>query len=121
MNLIWVFVDSVRRYYADDDRSKLEYMDEFANSSINIHNMVTSAPSTVMSLSAMMTGRHSFYLGTNYNDFRHNKIKYPTIASILEDHGWECNALLMHPEIREKFTAVPLLKRSKDTPEKIVY
>ena len=113
MNLVWVFVDSVRRYYANDDRTKLKYMDIFAENSINIKNMVTSAPSTVMSLSAMMTGRHSFYLGSNYNDFRHNKNKFPTLASVLQKHGWECSALLMHPEIREKFTAVPLLKRNR--------
>ena len=64
MNLVWIFIDSVRRYYADDDRSRLEIMDKFSESSIEFTEVVTSAPSTVMSISAMMTGCHAYLLGT---------------------------------------------------------
>ena len=59
-NVIWIYVDSVRRYHsskeeieAGDDRSRLLFMDEFANESIEFLNTVTSAPSTQISISAM--------------------------------------------------------------------
>ena len=29
MNIVWIFVDSVRRYYSEDDRSRLKIMDKF--------------------------------------------------------------------------------------------
>ena len=34
MNIVWIFVDSVRRYHSKDDRSRLEIMDKFASNSI---------------------------------------------------------------------------------------
>ena len=113
MNIVWIFVDSVRRYHSGDDRSRLEIMDKFASDSIEFTEVVTSAPSTVMSISAMMTGIHSFILGTNYNDFRFNRKEFPTLSSILSEKGWDCNAVLMHPDIREKLTCVNMYPRSK--------
>ena len=113
MNIVWIFVDSVRRYYSDDDRSRLEIMDKFSKKSIEFTEVVTSAPSTVMSISAMMTGCHSFILGSNYNDFRFDRESFPTITSILQDLGWDCNAVLMHPDIREKLTGLNMFPRRK--------
>jgi len=113
MNIVWIFIDSVRRYHSSDDRSRLEIMDKFASNSIEFTEVVTSAPSTVMSISAMMTGIHSFVLGTNYNDFRFNREAFPTISSLLSDKGWDCNAALMHPDIREKLTCVNMYPRNK--------
>ena len=113
MNIVWIFVDSVRRYHSKDDRSRLEIMDKFSSNSIEFTEVVTSAPSTVMSISAMMTGIHSFVLGTNYNDFRFNRKEFPTLTSILSERGWKCNAALMHPDIREKLTCVNMYPRKK--------
>lgn len=113
MNIVWIFVDSVRRYYSDDDRSRLRIMDKFKKKSIEFQEVVTSAPSTVMSISAMMTGCHSFLLGTNYNDFRFDRKAFPTLTSILKEDNWECNAVLMHPDIREKLTCLDIYPRSK--------
>ena len=84
MNIVWIFIDSVRRYYSDDDRSRLKVMDKFRKSAIEFKEVVTSAPSTVMSISAMMTGCHSFLLGTNYNDFRFDRKAFPTLSSLLK-------------------------------------
>ena len=62
-NIVWLFVDGVRRYHSPsdyikkgDDRSRLLFMDEFSKQSIELTNVVTSAPSTFQSLSAMLTG-----------------------------------------------------------------
>ncbi len=113
MNIVWIFVDSVRRYYSDDDRSRLKIMDKFKQKSIEFKEVVTSAPSTVMSLSAMMTGCHSYLLGANYNDFRFDTNAFPTLTSILKKDNWDCKAVLMHPDIREKLTCVELYPRGK--------
>ncbi len=113
MNIVWIFVDSVRRYYSDDDRSRLKIMDKFKKKSIEFTEVVTSAPSTVMSISAMMTGCHAYLLGTNYNDFRFDRNAFPTLTSILKKDKWDCKAILMHPEIREKLTCVDLYPRRK--------
>ena len=113
MNIIWIFIDSVRRYYSEDDRSRLKIMDKFKSNAIEFTDVVTSAPSTVMSISAMMTGCHSYILGTNYNDFRFNRKEFPSLASILKSEGWDCNAILMHPEIREKLTCLDIYPRRK--------
>ena len=113
MNIVWIFIDSVRRYYSDDDRSRLKVMDKFKERSIEFTEVVTSAPSTVMSISAMMTGCHSYLLGTNYNDFRFDRKSFPTLNSILSKEGWESKALLMHPDIREKLTCLDIYPRRK--------
>ena len=113
MNIVWIFIDSVRRYYSDDDRSRLKFMDKFKKTSIEFKEVVTSAPSTVMSISAMMTGCHSFLLGTNYNDFRFDREAFPTLSSLLKKDNWECNSVLMHPDIREKLTCLDIYPREK--------
>ena len=113
MNIVWIFVDSVRRYYSDDDRSRLKIMDKFKEKSIEFKEVVTSAPSTVMSISAMITGCHSYLLGANYNDFRFDTNAFPTLTSILKKDNWNCKAVLMHPDIREKLTCVDLYPRRK--------
>ena len=113
MNIVWIFIDSVRRYYSDDDRSRLKIMDKFKENSIEFREVVTSAPSTVMSISAMMTGCHAYLLGTNYNDFRFDRNAFPTLTSILKKDKWDCKAILMHPDIREKLTCLDLYPRRK--------
>ena len=113
MNIVWIFVDSVRRYYSEDDRSRLKIMDKFKANSIEFKEVVTSAPSTVMSISAMMTGCHAFLLGSNYNDFRFDRKAFPTLTSILKKDKWDCKAVLMHPDIREKLTCLDLYPRKE--------
>ena len=64
-------VDSVRHYSTGgkDDRDKLKMMDDFSNGSIYFPLTVTSAPSSVMSLSTMLTSLPSYYIARNYDDF----------------------------------------------------
>ena len=81
------FIDSVRRYYSEDDRSRLKIMDKFKSNAIEFTDVVTSAPSTVMSISAMMTGCHSYILGTNYNDFRFNRKEFPSLLQFSKAKG----------------------------------
>lgn len=109
-NIVWAIVDSVRHYHTPgDDRTRLDFMDEFAKESVEFEHVITSAPSTVMSISAMMTSMPSFYLGRNYSDFRFDNDYFTTLSSILNSSGWETRALLMHPDIRDKLRVFDLI------------
>ena len=110
-NIVWTIVDSVRHYDSDDDRSRLDIMDEFAKEGLEFRNIVTSAPSTVMSISAMMTGLPSYYLGRNYSDFRFDNDYFSTLSSIVNKNGWTTRALIMHKDIREKLRVFDMLPR----------
>ena len=110
-NVVWILVDSVRTYYTDDDRSRIKIMDKFAEDALEFTNVITSAPSTVMSVSSMMTSIPACYLGRNYNEFRFDRNFFSSLPSILKDHGWNSQAIVMVPDIREKLTVLDLLDR----------
>lgn len=110
-NVVWCIVDSVRKYHSDDDRTRLDFMDEFSTEAVEFKNVVTSAPSTVMSISAMMTSLPSYYLGKNYSDFRFDNNYFTTLSTILKSQGWVSRALIMHKDIREKLRVFDLVPR----------
>ena len=101
MNIVWLFVDGVRTYYSEDDRSRLEFMDEFAKEAVEFKNVVTSAPSTFMSLSAMMSGMPSYFVNRNFDDFRFDRERIPSLTTDLESNGYNVHSFLMHPVTRE--------------------
>jgi hypothetical protein len=101
LNVVWLFVDGVRRYHSDDDRSRLDFMDEFSKDAVEFKNVVTSAPSTFMSLSAMMSGMPSYFINRNFDDFRFDKERIPSLTSDLESNGYNVHSFLMHPSTRE--------------------
>ena len=69
-NIIWILCDSVRVYKTDDDeRGRLDVMDTFAKEAVDFRTAVTAAPSTVMSISSMITGIPAPYQSMSYNDF----------------------------------------------------
>lgn len=111
-NIAWIIVDSVRNYHTSDDRSKLNIMDKFSNSCVEFKNVITSAPSTLMSISAMMTSVPAYFIGRNYTDFRFDNSFFNTLASLLKKNGWVSRALLMHPDIREKLTVFDLVDKN---------
>nr|HRI48260.1 hypothetical protein [Ignavibacteriaceae bacterium] len=82
-NILWLFIDGVRRYHTNDDRSKLKFMDKFAEESIEMKNVMTSAPSTFMSLSAMISGMPAYYINRNFGDFIFDKKLIPSLTNIL--------------------------------------
>ena len=133
-NIIWIIVDSVRNYAcpADrvDDRGRIKLMDELSKDWIDFKNVVTSAPSTIMSISAMFTSTPSYYLGSNFTDFKLDESKLPTIGSILRKHGYHTyfNTLLANEReawdsildhIPKKYWAKGLTHRNEWSNEKI--
>ena len=112
-NFIWVMIDSVRRYHTKgDDRSRLDFMDEFATEGVEFLNCVTSAPSTLMSISAILTSMPSYYLGRNYNDFQFDTDYFNSLTKILKNNGYNTNrAFIMHPEVRLKLKQFDLVPK----------
>lgn len=101
-NIVWILVDSVRRYHTiGDDRSRLPIMDEFAKESVEFLNTVTSAPSTVMSVSAMMTSLPAYFLSRNYDSFQMGSANFISIKDILQELGYSTYAFCRHVEARE--------------------
>ena len=96
-NVLFIFVDSVRTYYSDDDRGRLKIMDEFSKDSVECINVVTSAPSTFMSISAMMSGMPAYFLNRNYNDFIFNTNEFVSLPSVLKQNGYSLYNFCMAP------------------------
>jgi len=108
LNIIWIYADSVRRYHstpeaieAGDDRSRLNFMDEFSKESVEFINTVTSAPSTQMSISAMAASLPSFYLATNFNDYFFGNIIGSNIARLLKNNNYKIYGFLQSQRNRE--------------------
>ena len=118
-NLIWIFVDGVRRYASSpealkkgDDRGRLSAMDDFAAESVEFSNVVTSAPSTFQSLSAMATGMHSYHVNRNFADFIFDRSAFPSIGQTLREVGYHDYAFLMHKSSREILQSLfPMIPR----------
>jgi len=104
-NVILFVVDSVRYYSTGglDDRDKLEMMDRFEKESIYFPLTVSSAPSSVMSLSSMLTSLPAYYIARNYDDFRYDNRQFISLHTILERHGYQTKSLFNARELRFYF------------------
>ena len=109
-NIIWIIVDSVRNYTCPaervDDRGRIELMNDLADSWIDFRTVVTSAPSTVMSISAMLTSCPSYYLGANFMGMRLENSGQPSIGTILKPLGYRTYCITLGPYERETWDGV---------------
>ena len=103
LNVIWFMVDSVRNYRTgEDDRDKLDIMDKVAAEAVEFTTVVTSAPSSVMSMSAMMTSCPAYYIGRDYESFKFDASAFPSLPQILKADGHEIYSIIFFREGREK-------------------
>ena len=104
-SIVWLLVDSIRSYASeqDDIRGKLPFMERFGEDSVEFTTCVTTAPSTIMSVTAMMTGLPAYFLARNYDDFRFDGGQRHSLAGTLKEHGYSSWAFLRGMETREKF------------------
>jgi hypothetical protein len=105
-NIIVFVVDSARYYSTGglDDRDKLDMMDRFENESIYFPVTVTTAPSSIMSLTSMVTSIPAYYIARNYNDFRYDDSQFVSLQNILRDRGYEVHSALNSKELRSLFS-----------------
>lgn len=100
-NVIWIIVDSVRNYHTNaDDRGRIDIMDELAKKGVEFSTAVTSAPSTVMSTSAMMTSVPAIYQSLIYEGFNSKTRSLNTLQSILSENGYNVKNTIFFPEGR---------------------
>ncbi len=104
-NVIMFIVDSVRHYSSGglDDRDKLDMMDSFEKESIYFPLTVASAPSSIMSLSTMLTSLPAYYIARNYDDFRYDNNQFISLHNILKDEGYSVKSLFNARELRFLF------------------
>jgi hypothetical protein len=100
-NIIWILCDSVRVYpTSSDERGRLDVMDEFATDALDFRTAVTAAPSTIMSVSSMLTGLPSSYISRDYSGFTGQQKELTSFPEILRDHGYSTYALLFLSDAR---------------------
>ena len=78
-NIAWIVVDSVRSYSGvNDSRDFLEIFYDLSNLGSRYFNVQTSAPSTIMSTTAMLSGVDSVMHSLTYDEFdaTKNEISY---------------------------------------------
>lgn len=104
-NIVWVLVDSARRYHSTgDDRSRINFMDELAESGVEFTNgMAVSAPSTVMGLAGIMTSMPSYYCSRSFKSFYFDTDFFVTLEQVLKDNGYNLYSFYLSPVMREKF------------------
>lgn len=103
-NVIWIIVDSVRNYHTDiDDRGRIAVMDELAEHCVEFKTAITSAPSTVMSISAMMTSTPSIYMSRAFNLFDFNRSQFSSLPLMLQKRGYNTYNVIFFPEGRTFF------------------
>ena len=109
-DIIWIIVDSVRNYTCPaervDDRGRIQLMNDLADRWVDFRTVVTSAPSTVMSISAMLTSCPAYYLGANFLGMRLKDCGQPNIATILAPYGYKTHAIMVGPYERETWEGV---------------
>ncbi|MBN1896574.1 MAG: sulfatase-like hydrolase/transferase [Candidatus Aenigmarchaeota archaeon] len=88
-NVIIFIIDGRRTYKSEDSKTtKLDYMYEFAKESIEFEYVSCSAPSTAMSLSAILSGVPSYYLSKTFVNLTFNGTSIPSLNRILEKNGY---------------------------------
>jgi hypothetical protein len=101
-NIIWILVDSARIYHTDaDERGRLDAMDDFAKEAIDFRTAITAAPSTIMSVSAMMTGTPASYHSRDYISFKGSFSQLHSLPAILREEDYKTYGILFWPDGRE--------------------
>jgi hypothetical protein len=104
LNIIWFLVDAVRTYRTGlDDRDRLDLMDKVAKESVEFTSAITSAPSSIMSVAAMMTGCPAYQIARDYDSFKFDPDAYPSLPQILKNNGYHIYSIIFFREGREKF------------------
>ena len=106
LNIIWIVVDAVRNYRANDKYGKLNIMRDFAKESVEFTNTVSSAPSTLMSVGAMISSRPAYYLSRDFEMFEYDERMFPPLTDVLKSNGYNNYTIHHYPQSREKMNHV---------------
>ena len=104
-HIFWILIDSARNYESDeDDRGLPSSVAKFSKESIFFKNTVTSAPSTIQSISSMMTSVPSFYLSRSYNNYVGISDYFDYFPHVLKNNGYNLYGAIYFKHGREIMT-----------------
>lgn len=106
LNIIWIIVDSIRNRPSNDKYGKLDIMQRFANDGVEFTTAVSSAVSTSMSVSAMISSRPAYYISRDYETFEYDKTTFPPLTDILKSNGYNNYTIHHYPTTRKKMKGV---------------
>jgi len=105
-NIIWILLDGVRNYETPNDPEKMGkpgVIEELATDSVEFNQATTSATSTIMSITSMMTSVPSYYLSRNLEDVRLDKSTFESFANILEAEQYNVYSTSISYEMRRDY------------------
>ena len=89
-HLFWILIDSARNYETDQDMRGLpKAVVDFGKEGIYYKNVITSAPSTLQSISSMMTSSPSYLMSRSYNNFRGKFSCFDYFPDMLRENGYD--------------------------------
>jgi hypothetical protein len=104
-NIIWITIDGIRAY--NTHRNNQNYPEVFnimSKECIEFDKVITSAPSTVMSVSSMMTSNPAFYLSRTFYSFNLDKKKFDSLPCILKKNGYSIYGVIAYHDVRERLS-----------------
>lgn len=103
LNLFWILIDSARNYKTtQDDRGLPESVLNFAlKQSLFYKNVVTSSPSTIQSVSSIMSSTPCYLLARSYNNYKLNFDEFDYFPSELKKSGYKIYGAIYFKHGRE--------------------
>lgn len=106
-HVFWILIDSARNHPSDyDDRGLPKSVVEFSKTAQCYKNVVTTATSTVMSVSSMMTSKPAYLLSTSYDNIPDISKYNKTLPSILNQHGYNVHGSIYFKHGREVLSSL---------------
>lgn len=119
-HVFWILIDSARNFPTDEDTRGLpQSVVDFAKSSLHFENVITSAPSTIQSISSMMTSSPSYLLSRSYNNYRGKLDCFDYFPSILKANGYQVFGAIYFKHGREVMSDVFGLIENKYFPKEV--
>ena len=89
-HLFWILIDSARNYETDQDMRGLpKAVVDFSKEGLYFKNVITSAPSTLQSISSMMTSSPSYLMSRSYNNFRGKFSCFDYFPDMLRENDYD--------------------------------
>jgi hypothetical protein len=117
-HLFWILIDSARNYPTDQDMRGLpQAVVDFGKEGLYFKNVITSAPSTIQSISSMMTSSPSYLLSRSYNNFRGKFSAFDYFPEMLRANGYETIGAIYFKHGREVMSDMFGLLKKKFYPK----
>jgi len=121
LNVFWILIDSARNFESNlDDRGLPKSVADFSKDAIFFKNTVTSAPSTLMSISSMMTVKPSYLLSRSYENFP-GIIEDPSFPKLLRREGYDVFGAIYFKHGREVLSSLFGFLKSKFLPKDLTH